>query len=146
MILFSTLYTFGQNPEEIAIFQNFFGLEKKAIVKKIMKLEKQQADSFWPLYNEYEEQRKNIGKRHIELIDDYAKNYFDLSDDKVDEMFKRYVKIDKDFNKLVIKYHSKVKKSVNTKIAAQFFQLENYFADLVNVQIAAEIPSIGELK
>ncbi|MEM6524724.1 MAG: hypothetical protein AAF693_13060 [Bacteroidota bacterium] len=61
-------------------------------------------------------------------------------------MFNRYIKIDKDFNKLVIKYFSKLKKSVNIKIAAQFFQLENYFADLIKVQIAAQIPSIGELK
>ncbi|HHP7242431.1 MAG TPA: hypothetical protein ACFCUD_12195 [Cyclobacteriaceae bacterium] len=133
-------------PEELAIYQNIFGLNKKAAFSNFINLDEGQNDDFWALYDEYEAERKELGKQRIALIVDYAQNYYDLDDDKIHEMFKSIVKLRSAFDKLTVKYYGKIRKATNTVTAAKFFQLENYFAEVVNIEIASKLPFIEEVK
>jgi hypothetical protein len=136
--------SFSQSYQsDVDIIQAKFGLDKKIAVANFMKLG-DDADSFWQLYNEYEEERKKLGKERIDVIIDYAANYPNIADDKILELYKRSTAIKRSFDKLQQTYFERMKKEIGVSKAAQFWQLENYFSSMVQATIYSEIPFIGE--
>ncbi len=133
------------DKEQIDMIQSLFGMEKKAIVSEFIDLEGQKADAFWTLYDEYETKRKELGKERIELLNQYAENYLSLDDETTAEMMASMMSLRKSSDKLVETYVKKVKKSVDVKTAAQFYQLEEYFVSKTRSTILENIPFIGEL-
>lgn len=131
------------NAEEIELFQSIFGMEKKQIVADFTQLDSNNA--FWPLYDEYETKRKNLGKARIQALSDYADNYDNMDDLKADETIKSMIDLRKKTDKLTDDYYKKIKKASGSKVAAQFFQLESYFLSAIRLSILEEIPFIGEL-
>jgi hypothetical protein len=130
------------NKEETEFMQSIFGMEKKAIVAEFLKLES--ANPFWVLYDEYETKRKELGKERINTLTNYVENYDNLADDKYDDVVASMISLRKSNDKLVDTYYKKIKKASGSKVAAQFFQLENYFLSEIRSAIMEEIPYIGE--
>lgn len=130
------------NKEETEFMQSIFGMEKKAIVAEFLKIEN--TNPFWVLYDEYETKRKELGKKRIEVLSDYVENYDNLSDVKYDEVVANMISLRKSNDKLIDTYYKKIKKASGSKIAGQFFQLENYFLSEIRSAVMQEIPYIGE--
>ena len=62
-------FTYAQsNKEEVDLMQAAFGMDKKAAVAEFVKPSPAQKDAFWKLYDEYETQRKELGKQRITLL------------------------------------------------------------------------------
>ncbi len=136
--------SFAQSAQtEVEIVQEAFGLEKKVAVANFMDLG-DDAESFWNLYDEYEAERKKLGKSRIKVIEEYAKNYPDISDEKILELFKQATEIKKSFDKLEKTYFDRMRKEVGVNKAAQFWQLESYFNSMIQANIYSRIPFIGE--
>jgi hypothetical protein len=133
------------NTEEIELFQSIFGMEKKAIVSEFLQFDDSAYETFWGIYDAYETDRKELGKNRINLLKNYAENYDQLTDQKIDELMADMIKQKSNLDKLVNKYYKKIKKSVGSKPAAQFLQIENYFLSAVRLSIFESIPFIGEL-
>lgn len=133
------------NKEEIEYYQSIFGMEKKAIVSDFIKLEGEAKSAFWSLYDEYETERKALGMKRIEVLDKYAQKYSDLDEVTTEEILKESIDIRNQSNKLIQKYTNKIKKSSGIKAAAQFYQLENYFRNVIYLNIMDGIPFIDEL-
>ncbi len=133
------------NKEEVDYIQSIFGMEKKAIIADFIELDGAAKDAFWVLYDQYEVERKELGKRRLALLNDYAKHYDGMSDEKIDELAKsgsKQVKLDED---LRYKYFNKLKKEAGSTVAAQFYQIEGYFNAAIRMSILESIPFIGEL-
>jgi F0F1-type ATP synthase delta subunit len=130
------------NNEETDFFQSIFGMAKKEVVADFLKIES--TNSFWALYDEYETKRKELGKERLNVLSDYVENYDKLTDVKYDEVVAGMISLRKSNDKLVDTYYKKIKKASGSKIAAQFFQLENYFLSEIRSTIMEEIPYIGE--
>ena len=138
----------GQNlkaqsyTEEIDLFQSIFGMEKKSVVSDFLNIDS--SSTFWMLYDEYERKRKDLGKERFNLLVNYAANYDSMDDEKYDELVKNMVRLRKDTDKLIDQYYKKVKKTSGPKVAAQFFQIENYFLSEIRTSILESIPYIGQ--
>ncbi len=144
LIAASTMAFSQVQQEEIDYYQSIFGMEKKGVVASFLKLD--ETDSFWKIYDAYEKERKDIGQKQINLLLDYAKNYETLTDDKTDDLVKESMRIRKSSSSLIAKYYKKVKKEKGSKIAAQFYQIENYFVIAIRAQLYSDVPLIGELE
>lgn len=132
------------NKEETEFMQSIFGMEKKAIVAEFLKIES--TNPFWVLYDEYETKRKELGKKRIDVLSEYVENYDKLTDAKYDEVVASMISLRKSNDNLVDTYYKKIKKASGPKIAAQFFQLENYFLSEIRSAVMQEIPYIGEFE
>ncbi len=130
------------NKEETDFFQSIFGMAKKEVVADFLKIES--TNSFWALYDEYETKRKELGKERLNVLSDYVENYDKLTDAKYDEVVASMISLRKSNDKLIDTYYKKIKKASGSKVAAQFFQLENYFLSEIRSTIMEEIPYIGE--
>ena len=134
------------NIEEVEYFQSIFGMEKKAIVAKFIKLDGPAKDAFWTIYDQYEVERKALGQKRLVLLNDYVKYYDKLDAEKVDEIITATIKQKSSSDKLVNKYYKQIKKASGAKAAGQFFQIENYFLSVIRLDILENIPLIGELE
>ena len=134
------------NKEDVDFIQSIYGKEKKAIYAEFIQLEGSQKDAFWKLYDEYETKRKELGKKRIALLEQYAGSYATLDDATTSKIIKETAALGLQTDKLVSTYHAKIEKAAGAKAAAQFFQLESYFLSAIRVAIFESIPFIGELK
>lgn len=135
----------AQNPtDEVSILQGVYGLEKKVLMSDYMNLSDEESGKFWQIYDEYEEIRKQIGKKRIENVASYAKEYATLTDEAAAKIVKSSLANNYDFIKLQQKTFKKMAKALSPLKAAQFVQAEMYFENLIRLEIAEEIPFIGE--
>jgi hypothetical protein len=145
-ILFSGLANAQSNKEDLDIIQSVIGKEKKATVADFLKLEAgPKADAFWKLYDEYETERKALGRERVTLLEKYAASYGTATDDQIDQIIKETNSLQEKTDKLIIKYYDKIKKEAGVKTAASFYQMEAFFLSLVRVAILNSIPFIGEM-
>ncbi|MCJ7757729.1 MAG: hypothetical protein MUP24_06240 [Gillisia sp.] len=128
--------------EEIDMYQAVFGMEKKAMTLEFLNNEGDAA--FWTLYDEYEVERKLLGQKRLQLLQNYADNYGEMTDEKTDQLMKSMMTQKKSLDKLIDKYYKKIKKSSGSKIAAQFYQLENYILSAIRLKILENIQFFNE--
>jgi hypothetical protein len=136
-------FTYGQsNKEEVDLMQAAFGMDKKEAVAEFVKPSASQKDAFWKLYDEYETQRKNLGKQRVELLEQYAKQYKTMTGEQADAWTKKVIELQKKTDNLIATYYTKVKAISDGIVATQFYQIENYILAAIRAQILDEIPFI----
>ena len=143
----SFISSFAQlSQDDIALFQSIYGKDKREVVQQYMKFSETEAAAFWPLYDEYEAARKEIGKKRIQLLEVYAKNYNTLTDVTADNLMTDVIAQNEAMVKLQSKYYAKAKKIIPALKAAQFMQLETYMDNAAKVELSENIPFIGEIE
>jgi hypothetical protein len=146
LFLFS-LISFAQVKEgDIQIVQKYFGVEKMAVVKDYMKLTPKEDSLFWKDYNTYETQRQAIGKKRLDMTNEYMKVINNVSETTATQLVDRANAIDNEFNALIKKYFTKFSKTIGPVKAAQFYQFENYINNIIKLTIQENIPFVGELE
>jgi len=137
---------FAQSTDDVILVQSLYGKSKGDIIKDYLNLAEPQATAFQAVYDNYEAERKALGQKKIQIINDYAINYDKITDEKADELAKNNLKNNVDFEKLLSKAYGKAKKAVGPINAAKFIQLEQYFQTTIRSAVQDEIPFIGELE
>jgi len=132
------------NAEEIALMQSVYGMQKKDLIAKHMKLEAGQADLFWQLYDEYEVARKEIGLKRLKNIELYAEKYENLTGEDANAIIKASMDVQKSFISLWEKTYKNMSKSISPVSAAQFIQAEMFFENMIRQELSMDIPLIGE--
>jgi hypothetical protein len=132
------------NKEEIDLMQSVYGMEKKAMVEEFVKVDPAQKAAFWQVYDEYETARKDLGKRRIELLEQYADSYDRLTNETADAWTKEVLSLSKKTDALLVSYYNKIKKVTNPIVALQFYQIEGYILSGIRLKILGEIPFPGK--
>lgn len=143
-IAFAIASNAQSNNDEIALMQSAFGMSKQEMVKSFMKLNETESAAFWTIYEEYEAARKEMGKKRIANIMDYANNYSKLTDEKASQLMNASFAIQGEFTKLQQKTFKKMSKQLSPLRAAQFTMLEGFIENSIRTEILDEIPLIGE--
>ncbi|MCU0382356.1 MAG: hypothetical protein MUE58_14310 [Chitinophagaceae bacterium] len=139
-------FVFAQsNKEDIDIIQSMFGKQKKELVQAYMTIPEDKKAGFWTLYDQYENERKALGRERIALIEAYAKDYASLDDKKASDLMNRKMKWLGDYAKFQKKYYDLVAKQIGGLQASKFMQLEDYLENNIRLYIQDQIPFIDEL-
>ena len=89
-----------------------------------------------------EADRKNLGKKRINLIQNYADNYENMSNEDIDLLIKESMALSGKTDKLINSYYKKIHKQVGPVPAAQFYQIENYLLSEIRAAILGEMDMI----
>lgn len=129
--------SFAQNTlkEEFEVVQDIFGSEKKDIIENNIHFDGINTDAFWKLYNDYESQRKDIGKEKVELLYKYSMKNGAVSNMQAEELLKKATIIRAAEDNLIMKYSNKIKKATSPLVGAQFYQIEHYISDGIRFTI-----------
>jgi hypothetical protein len=135
--------TYAQSDkEEVDLMQAAFGMDKKAAVAEFVKPSPAQKDAFWKLYDEYETQRKELGKKRIELLKQYADQYNTLTSEQADAWTKKVMDLQKKTDALITTYYTKIKAASDGIVATQFYQIENYILTGIRAYLLDSIPFV----
>lgn len=128
------------------IFRTQFGDDKKSIVNQLIPLEEIKNAAFNEVYDAYEAEQQGLAKKRFKLLESYIENYYEINDEKADELMKEALAIKKQETKIMTKYYKKMSKACGGKIAAQFYQIENYFSNAILLTISENLPFVGEME
>ena len=141
IIFFANLAAYGQE-NFIELMRSDIKNQKKAIVTEAMNFSEEEAAAFWPIYREYEFEYAKIGDSRLALIKDYANNYENMTDAKAKELTDKALKLEEEALKLKKKYIGKFSKVLPATTVARYLQVENQLTNLINLQIASELPLV----
>ena len=140
---FLATFTYAQsNKEEVDLMQAAFGMDKKAAVAEFVTPAASQKDAFWKLYDEYETQRKELGKQRIALLEQYAGQYKTMTGEQADAWTKKAMDLQKKTDGLIATYYGKVRSVTDGVVALQFYQIENYILAGIRAQILDQVPFV----
>jgi hypothetical protein len=141
--LFMASFAYAQsNKEEVDLMQAAFGMDKKDAVAEFVKPSETQKAAFWKLYDEYETERKELGKQRIELLKQYASQYKTMTSEQADGWTKKVMDLQKKTDNLITTYYGKVRTATDGIVALQFYQMENYILAAIRAQLLDQIPFV----
>ncbi len=128
------------------VLRSDFNADKIRVLNQMMKLTAAEADKFWPIYRNYEKDLAAVGDRKLALIQEFMAHYRDgtLTDQNSRVMAEQWLQNVQDRLDLWKKYSRQISDAVSPIRAAQFLQVENQMAIFVDLNIASEMPVIGE--
>ncbi len=124
----------------IELLRSDIRAEKVALLTEDMGLSRADAEAFWPLQRAYEDELAPISDRRLQLIRSYAEQWGALDDDAADEIAGEWFAIHQDRLALQKSTYRKMKKAVGALVAARFLQIESAVGNLIDLQIASELP------
>lgn len=143
LFMFLASMAFTQTADDyIEVLRSVLKTEKKAAIAEVMQLNEQEAEVFWPLYNEFNEKMYTVQSKRVKIIKDFAANFDSMTDVKADELWTASMNFKQESLNLTKQYYKKFKKILPAGKAAKYFQAENKIAALVDYELAAEIPLV----
>jgi hypothetical protein len=115
---------------------------KTQIITNTMAFDEKEAGAFWPLYKEYAAAQNSIAQKRLALITDYAQNLDKMDSAKAHDLTERLFAIEDESQTLRKKYFPRFERALGAKRAAKFYQVDNRLTQMVNTQLASEIPLI----
>ena len=139
--LIATTSAFSQTGDDyIEVARDILNTEKKAAVAEAMMLTEDVSGKFWEMYNEYQAKLYPIHTKRVNLIKDYAASYENMTDEKADELWTAALAYEQEALNLQKSYYKKFKKELGAGIAAKYFQVENKIENLIDAELAMDIP------
>lgn len=115
---------------------------KNQVIKDTMIFNEKEAAAFWPVYKEYSAVQHSIADRRLSVITDYAQNLDKMDDAKARDLTTRMFAIDDETHALRKTYFPRFEKALGAKRAAKFYQVDSRLTQMVNLQLASEVPLI----
>jgi hypothetical protein len=116
--------------------------QKIAILTQLMEFTEAEDKAFWPVYREYDRELTTLADERVANIQEYAKNYPDVSDAVADKLMLKALDIDARRSTLLAKYYALMKSTLTPKTAAKFIQIEHQLLTIIDLQIAAALPVV----
>ena len=117
---------------------------RKALVAANLRLSDAEAARFWPVYERYQQESSAIGERQAAVIDDYSRNFRQLSNEKATKLVEDYLQIDADRVALRRAYLPEFAKVLPGRTLARFYQIENKMDAVIRFDLASTIPVLEE--
>jgi hypothetical protein len=127
---------------EIQLIRSDLQADKHDIIADTMEFTEPESKAFWPVYRNYALDQQKIGDKLVQLIQDYAKQYDNMTDAQAKDMTDRFIKIQEDTLNLKKSYWKKFDKALGPKRTAKFYQVDNRLSLIIMFQLTSEIPLI----
>lgn len=133
---------FAQTNDQMQLTREAAKANKKLLVSKNMILTEEEAKSFWPVYEEYQQGLSQINERIGKAIKGYAENYNALTDEKAKGLLDEIIAIEEDRLTLQKSYIPKFNKVLQPKQVTRYYQIENKLFAIMRFDLARGIPLV----
>jgi len=145
VLILAAPMTFAQE-QYLELLRTDLKKEKVAIITEAMEFSPAEAEKFWPIYREYDLKLSTLGDRRIAAIKEYAAVYETITNERAEELAKKFLAMDRDYLDLREEYFNKVRKAISPTVAARFMQVENQMNSLVQLQVMSELPLVKKVE
>jgi hypothetical protein len=117
------------------IKEDKFKAKKVAFFTQKLNLNSDEAEVFWPVYNEYQEKKDDLFSQRKAIFDEYSRGINKMSNKEVAESLAKLTQISKDEAALLETYIAKFKEILPDKKVAQLFVVEEDYKKFLLQQI-----------
>jgi Spy/CpxP family protein refolding chaperone len=114
--------------------------QRRILVSGALPLTDAEAKAFWPLYDDYEKERRSIEERANRLVADFVAKVASLSDGQAKAMLAEALRVDEARVKLSRDFMARMAKAIPPRKLVRFYQIENKLDAAVRADIAGQIP------
>jgi hypothetical protein len=101
-----------------------------------------EATKFWPAYDAYALDMSKHYDDFYALIKDYAAHQKTLTDAQATDLLKRWSTIQIEIAQTRAKHIPLIQKAISGRKAAHFFQIDRRLYELMDLQVAQEVPLV----
>lgn len=117
--------------------------ERRAVFAANLALGPDELVRFWEIYDAYVKEREPFEKERFSLLQRIAQSQGTLSDDQAMALALASGRLQLSEVQLRIKYADALKKKMSGKIAARFFQIDDYVTTSTRMNLLSGIPLVG---
>ncbi|MDR4506629.1 MAG: hypothetical protein MRJ65_00085 [Candidatus Brocadiaceae bacterium] len=114
--------------------------DKKLLVAENMQLTEKEAEGFWPVYEQYQNELFLVRAHTAKLINDFRDAYKTMTDDSAGQLLDDYITIEKLTLRLRRMYLPKFRKALPEIKVLRYYQIENKIQIALMYEIASQIP------
>jgi len=130
------------SDQDIALLRQDIRSSKKQLIAANLTLTDTEATKFWPVYDQYTAELTTINDTKYALIKEYATNWGSVNDEQAASLIKRSLAADDAIAQLRSKYVPIFGQVLPGKKVATFFQLDRRLSNLIDLQLASQIPLV----
>ena len=128
--------------KDIALLRRNLRAEKKKLIAANLPLTETEATKFWPVYDQYALDMSKHYDQFYALIKEYAAVQKTITDAQASDMLKRWGAMQVEIAQTRQKHIPLIEKVIAGRKAAHFFQIDRRLYELMDLQIATEIPLV----
>jgi hypothetical protein len=114
---------------------NMIQTQRIAFFTQKMGLTPEEAQKFWPIYNEYAKKKEALGSDKKKLINFYNNNAATMTENDIDVTIKKFIQISKDETNLLEEYNRKFREFLPAAKVFKLYLAENQFKEWLLKQI-----------
>ncbi|MBS0189876.1 MAG: hypothetical protein U0573_13150 [Phycisphaerales bacterium] len=128
----------------LELFRSSDNSFKVRAINSALKLTSEEAQKFWPVYQQYEKAQQGQMDRRIALIKEFValSNEGKINNENANRLSGEWLKLEEDRVETWKKYYQEISKAVSPLRGAQFLQVENQLAILMDLNIAGAMPAV----
>ena len=133
-----------QPADNMQLLREKIQADKKRVVATHMALTEAEAQGFWPLYDQYQNDLQKINQRIANLLESYAADFQSksLTDAKAKQLIAEAVAIEQAEAQLKSTYALQLSKVLPVRKVARYLQIENKIRAIVKYDIASGVPLV----
>jgi hypothetical protein len=116
----------------------------KQLIAANLKLTDTEATKFWPVYDQFTADLAKINDQRYALIKEYSDEWGTMTDDQASSLARRYLALDEQVAQLRTKYLPVFNQAVRGTRVATFFQLDRRIQEMIDLQLASQLPLAQE--
>jgi len=137
-------WTQDKQADKIQILLDKIKADKKLLVAKNMDLTQSEAQAFWPVYEQYQQQLANFNQRMVKLIESYAAAYRanSMTDEEAKKLTGEFVAIERGEAAVKEFFVPKLRQVLPPKKVARYLQIENKIRAVIKYELADAVPLV----
>jgi hypothetical protein len=116
--------------------------QKAEMMGAVMQLSAADAAKFWPIYSEYDAELTKVNDIRVANIQEYARSYTDMTDEKADQIIQNALAYEKQRSDLIVKCYDRVKQALGAITASRFVQVEHQLLLIIDLQAVSSLPIV----
>jgi hypothetical protein len=139
----------AQNPSaesaartELELTADSVRLARKEIVARAMALSTDQANKFWPIYDEYQKSISTDNSKLFEAVSKFAGNFANMTDDQAKTALKEFQAREERVLDTRRKYMGRFGKVLSPKEVLRLYQLESKMDAVLRFALAGAVPLV----
>ena len=150
LLIFALVLGIAVNAQDfndyLEVSREVLKTEKKALIADLMQFSSEESQAFWPVYNEYEDAKYKVNTRYFSMIEKFADNYENMSDEVASEIINESLNIKNELIKLEKSYAKKFLKILTPQRTIKYMQAENKIKAMIDAEMALQIPFLDEIE
>ena len=130
------------SDEDIKLFRKDVRSLKKQMIAANMNFSEDEAQKFWPIYDQYSAELAAINDTKFALLKEYTENHDTITNEQAEQYIRARASVEESIMQLRLKYLPVFRKALSGRLTALFFQLDWRLGLVMDLQVASQVPVI----